>query len=250
MSVFNKYTSVYENTNEPLFLQYDIDIMRLDSKYAFESASGISCGIYITEAEEVADQSSSFNEWVTKLIERVRKFISDAIDMVKDIFSDKKHLYIEDYLNSESGQIQFEYDIQKIQDNVDAELRKGRKLVQAISKGTKIDDRTVEAYVDNAGALIKKYAKPTIITSGAIVQINNTDGRLKKMSAELGHICDDTKKLKDEPDKYKAVRKIIKAATELASEATKIGTIFIKQVEIEARENEKKSRRAKKHGNL
>lgn len=73
----------------------------------------------------------------------------------------------------------------KVEEEAYEQVRKGRKLIQAIANKTKIDDAVVEQYIDNAAHGVKKYGPTVVSTAGSYLLYNKSTGRLAAMKDEL-----------------------------------------------------------------
>lgn len=123
------------------------------------------------EASESAKSTNNTNKFVAiihKILEAVKKTFTSLMNMIKNMFSGKENMSAEDYLKSPSVQIQFDEDYQKISEKVEQEILKGRKIVQAISKGTGVDDKVVANYCDAAAKGIQKIGIGVVLGSAAI----------------------------------------------------------------------------------
>ena len=120
-----------------------------------------------------------------------------------------------------------------VQNGVDAEVRKGRKLIQAISKGTHIDDKTVETFVDNAAKVVQKYAVPAVISVGSIKMFNTFEANSKKINNEMQKAANEGDKVTDLSGKEK-IHKIYNSMVGPVKDGLKARKICIRQARLAA----------------
>lgn len=101
------------------------------------------------------------------ICDKIGKMIKSIINFIKGIFSSigmvfGKRLRPEDYVNAESTKIQLQTNAEELQKELETELVKSNKIVEAISKKTGIDPRVVDEKYQDA----KKVA---IASGGAII---------------------------------------------------------------------------------
>ena len=102
------------------------------------------------DSEKTQGFFSKIIEKLSKLLEKIGNIFSSIIEGFKSLGTGKKkRLTAEEFLNSETGQAKLMADFDKIGDQIDAEYRAARPIIQNISKITKIDDSVVEAWCDN-----------------------------------------------------------------------------------------------------
>ena len=97
---------------------------------------------------------------ISKICNAIRNFINSFIDMIKNMFKD--NVGWDEYKKSEDATIRYNQDVERITDQVNHEMAKGRKIVQMISKKTGIDDAAIANYCD-LGAKIVMDNKDTIV---------------------------------------------------------------------------------------
>lgn len=240
MSFLREYTSIFEGTNDPIITQFEIDVLKINTKYMFESTLGITCDLFVEETENEVQQSS-FSKWLEKITVAIKKFLSDMRNMFKDMFSKQEHLDIDAYINSGTGSFELEYDLQVVQSKVDDEMRKGRKIIQQIANNANIDDRIVEAYVDNAADFLNKRGRETLVSAAAIKQLNMSAAKIDSMEDMIDAASNDAKKVKGDPKKEKLVSRVFNTMTHLASEATKARADFSKKLKQAVKKSKKKN---------
>ena len=132
--------------------------------------------------------NKSFKNFINSIVSKIMKVISDVKDKITSIFNGSNKLTLDEYLDSETGELALKYDIVRIQQNAEAEVRKGRKLVQAISRGTKVDDRVVEAFLDGGANLIDSnpgVGRTVIKATTASVVFNKCSKSLDGMKRDI-----------------------------------------------------------------
>lgn len=233
MSVFQDF---YIQSPDAIFDEFEISVMRINNKYAFESALGIDNNDLFSEAETPSNGTKK--SWLSSMAERIGRLIKDFCNMIKNMFSFQGHLTLDDYKNSDTGKAQIDYDLRVVQDGVDAEVRKGRKLIQAISKGTHIDDAEVEKFVDGAANMLKKFAVPTIVTLGSIASFKAWEAKANKTNEEMQNAAKEGENTT--PENKSKIQKIYSSMAKLVNEGLKARTICIKQMQNASNKNKKK----------
>lgn len=226
MSLFNKYVSVFEDAHDPVTLQYGIDIMNIYGNYIIES---IDYSVYETADNEVKSKNKKFSEFITDIYKRIESLITDLCTMIKDVFSPTKHITIDDYKNSELGYIQTKIDYAKIQDKVNDEIRQGRKIIQSLSKGTGIDDKTIEKYVDVSASIIDEYTVPTVITLSSLKRMKNTDKKLESLKGQMASAANDAASIID-PEKQTLARRVYLKMSHHLGELSRATNMFSNEV--------------------
>lgn len=229
MSVFLEFC---DETPDRIFDKFDIDVIRINNKYAMESAFGTiddSVAYEAGESQPVSEKKS----WLKSMAERIGRLIRDFCEMLKNMFSPQDHVNLENYLKSADGKEQFDYDLIGVQNGVDAEIRKGRKLIQAISKGTHVDDKTVETFVDNAAKVVQKYAVPALISVGSIKMFNAFEANSKKINNEMQEAANEGDRVTDSSGKEK-IHKIYNSMVGLVKDGLKARKICMRQAQLAA----------------
>lgn len=232
MSVFHDF---YIQSPDAIFDEFEISVMRINNKYVFESALGIDDNDLFSEAETPSNVPKK--SWLSSMAERIGRLIKDFCNMIKNMFSFKGHLTLDDYKNSDTGKAQIDYDLRVVQDGVDAEVRKGRKLIQAISKGTHIDDAEVERFVDGTANILKKFAIPTIVTIGSIASFKAWEAKANKTNDEMQNAAKEGENAT--PENKSKIQKIYSSMAKLVNEGLKARTICIKQIQNASNKNKK-----------
>lgn len=211
MSIYAKYNYPFQRELDILYYKYEIESEKLNDELYFET-------FYFQESENdeksnpsVKRSSGKIMSIITRICESVSRLITDIIEMFSNIFTKKKDLDIDTYIKSNTGSIELDTDLQQVQQQVNAEVRQGRKLIQAISKGTKINDETVEKYVDKATEGIHKHGKTMFTSAKAYKMFQNTTGNLKFLKSEMKDALDDCKANFGQPGKEVNISKIFKA---------------------------------------
>lgn len=212
----------------PLFEQFEIDIMRINNNYALECAYNGKTpwefdDIFTEAPENESDKNKTggFMAWVQKIAQRVARLFSDFAEMIKNMFSAKDHIDLDSFAKTEQGQAQIQYDLRLVQDSVDAEIRKGRKLIQLISNTTKVDDEQVERYVDGCATAIKRFAVPTVITASSIAIFKGWEKKNNARQSEMNGAANDMRNAAGDKQKEAAVTKIYNSMTKIVNEGLK-----------------------------
>ena len=150
-----------------MVLESDIEIDRAISDYMTESSMMSIVDVYVESEEALGKaEESKFKAFINKLIETIKRLAKKVSDGFKNIFV-KDNLTAEDYFNDPNVRIEINKDFKKIADELEEEMFKGRKYVQAISKGTGVDDRAIANFCDNAANFGIKEGK--YITTGVSI---------------------------------------------------------------------------------
>ena len=141
---------------------------------------------------------------IAKLKSLIQK-ISDMIDAFKaSIASKKNNLTAEEYMNSETAKIQFAYDVMAIQKEVDEEYLEARKVVQGISKITKVPVDKVAAFCDKMESKLHDNRDKILPTAKAVIStaaIEKTRKSVRDNIMESKNITERSKKLVDDFNK-------------------------------------------------
>lgn len=214
MSMFQEYESVFTECKDPIAVQFEIDIMRLNSALCMEAVSESD------SSNTDKNKPNGFVVWVKKMVARLGKFFEDIGTMIRDMFHNDEHINLENYANSETGAAKIDFDLRQIQNNVDAEMRKGRKLIQMISSSTGIDDKAVESFVDKSTTEIIKRGTPALITALGFANFKKSESQLAKTKSEVEAAANEASKVTD-PHKQAQCKSIINKMFNLSNELGK-----------------------------
>lgn len=224
MSIFREYECQMEKDFDIMKRQHDIDIDHFYNDYKLESTLAEINGSVFTEAEASSDkkENSKFVTFVKRIVASIQKFISDGLEMVQNMFSKKEHLDPETFMKSQTGQIMLEYDVKKVQKQVEDEVLKGRKIVQLISKATKVDDKMVADFVDGAAKGIQKYGKVAIKTTVAFGMYKTMSKSLDKSKQVVADTEADALNCEGNPEKEHYVTMVLKGMNSIVSDGLKV----------------------------
>lgn len=225
MSLIYEYETQFERDTDIILRECSVALSRLNNAYSYESA--ISDIDVITE-EASEKKTSSFSAFVTKVIDSIKKMITDFCEMIENIFSKKERVTTSDYLNSNAGKTQLTKDMDEIQRKVDNEMLKGRKLVQAISKATKIPDREVADFVDGCSKFVKDNGKAVIATAGTVASIAIVNKHLKNKNNEIDNIKNDAKAADGDKEKENAIKKVVNSLSTVMSHYISLSSLYVK----------------------
>ena len=146
----NEFINQLSQESAIMVLESDIEIDRAISDYMTESSMISIIDVY-TESDEARGKAeeNKFKAFIDKLIGVIKKLVHNISEGFKDIFV-RDNMTADEYFANPDVQIAISKDFKKMADEIEDEIIKGRKIVQAISKGTGVDDHTVAAYCDNA----------------------------------------------------------------------------------------------------
>lgn len=176
--------------------------------------------LYIeADEEETSNKPGLFSKLasvVKGIINTIIQTIKDFIQSIKNAFGPK--LTVDAYMDSKTAQLRLSEDIEKITEQIEAEIlseRKGvqmiSKFVQKISSVTKfpldafISDKTIGAAIDKANAFAVEQGG-TIIKAAAATMLAN---KLHQLTAESLHL---TEKLQQTEAELEAKRNAIDAS--------------------------------------
>ena len=144
---------------------------------------------------------SRFMNTIRRIIESIKRVIDSLVTAFKSTFSGTENMTPEEYFGSNTGQIQLSGDMAKVEAEVDKEILKGRKLIQALSSATGVSDTTIASFVDSAGSIMKRVAPVAItataawgIQSFAFKSLNKKQKELDELKAEAEKIADTDEK--------------------------------------------------------
>lgn len=259
--LFKEYSNIFEKEADIIFRRFDIDMERIKSEIMFENALLELSNSIITESDTVnidlsangqksnktVQTSGKKRSAIGKICDYVIKLISDIIETVSNIFTpSKSHIDVQTYLSSSQGKIELENDLLRVQKEAEEEVRKGRKIIQALSKGTKIDDAVIEKYVDGAAIGAKKYGKTIIPTAAAYVTYQKATGNLEEMKDNLIAAAKFTKDTIVDPDADPKIAPVYYAMKDWVKEATSVYNLFGQKIYKEALKQEKAEQKKNK----
>jgi len=118
---------------------------------------------YFMEADVAqAQEKKGFIGFIQRICNAIRRFISDLLEMIGNVGKD--NATADDYMNSETGKVQFSGDVKKIQETVDDECRKGNKLIQMIANTTGVSDEDVDKFIKEGTSKLAKLAGAVTVT--------------------------------------------------------------------------------------
>ena len=123
------------------------------------------------EEEEKKNTNPSGKKYsvFAKICNAIRNFINSFVNMIKNMFKDGNTDW-DDYKKTKDVAVRYNQDVEKITDQVNHEMAKGRRFVQLISRKTGVDDATVANFCD-LGAKVAIENKDTIYKAGTGMMI-------------------------------------------------------------------------------
>ena len=117
------------------------------------------------EEEEKKNTNPSGKKYsvFAKICNAIRNFINSFVNMVKNMFKDSMDW--DEYKKTKDVAVRYNQDVEKITDQVNHEMAKGRRFIQLISRKTGVDDATVANFCD-LGAKVAIENKDTIYKAG------------------------------------------------------------------------------------
>ena len=122
------------------------------------------------EEEEKKNTNPSGKKYsvFAKICNAIRNFINSFVNMVKNMFKDSMDW--DEYKKTKDVAVRYNQDVEKITDQVNHEMAKGRRFIQLISRKTGVDDATVANFCD-LGAKVAIENKDTIYKAGTGMMI-------------------------------------------------------------------------------
>ena len=162
---------------------------------------------YMEDASEKKNESSEKKTVFNTIVEKIRGLIDrirEIIDGFKASVESKKNLTAEEYLSSETAEVEMMYDIAAMQKEVDQEYLEARKIVKKISGITNVPIDEVAAFCDKMDAKLHKNKDKFIPAGKAIMKTAAIDGIRKSVYKNISdskHMTDELQKYLDEFDK-------------------------------------------------
>lgn len=150
-------------------MEYTIDIMKAENKYYLESSLiKLQNDSILFENSKEKSESSSFKKHIKGIFQAIVNFIENTLESIKELFIKKKNITIDDYMNSTSGQIKIDKDMDKLKKQIDEDMNKGNQLIYKIaSKVGHVSEKEVDDFIDNSKSKIKKIG-PGVIIAGVV----------------------------------------------------------------------------------
>lgn len=154
------------------FLETQIELEKSLNDYLIESDI-LSLGIFTEEENKAANEQkrSKFGEFIKRITDAIVNALKNLGTAISSAFGGGKHINTQDFLNSDTGKGIYAADIEKINKECDDKILEGRKMIQAISNGTGVDDHTVAKYVDGAANFAANNGTVLLSTGVAIAAI-------------------------------------------------------------------------------
>ena len=181
----NEFINQLSQESAIMVLESDIEIDRAISDYMTESSMMSLVDVYV-ESDEARGKAeeNKFKAFINKLISVIKKLAHNISEGFKDIFV-RDNMTADDYFANPDVQIAISKDFKKMADEIEDEIIKGRKYVQAISKGTGIDDHTVATYCDNAANFAMREGKYVIAGVSAMALSRYFKKKVSSISKDL-----------------------------------------------------------------
>lgn len=162
----------FEESVDIMTQQFDLDIRRLNNEYdfAFEMAlvtdSFTSYDMFVYEEVNDTDDGNGGvkkDSFVIRIINYIKKLIADIKASIRNGFmSEDDAITVEKYLQTQTGQMQLEYDISAIQRSVDKQMVAGRKIIQQLAKFIPVEDVEIAKFVDASTNLVANIGKVVV----------------------------------------------------------------------------------------
>lgn len=109
--------------------------------------------------EKVTGKGKNF---FNRVLDSIINFFHKLNERIQSHFKSTEDVELSEYLASQTGSVQLEYDLDKVENFVNQQFLKGRKIVQAISSATGISDAKVAAFCDECTQTAIDFTGPTI----------------------------------------------------------------------------------------
>lgn len=246
-----EYENSLDRDYDILVRRFDIAVERAEAIYTYESTINNSlCSEYMIEAEasvndgkepsKMVKAKNAFSNFINKIITYMKNLLRDVGEMFSNMFNTKDGVTIDDYLKSETGKERYDFDCVDASIKAADEVRKGRKLVQAISRGTGIDDATVEEYVDKASKYVIDHKEMVIAVPIAYAMYKKGTKKNKDMADDIDAAGKCAENVTD-PKKQAAIKKIFGAM----QKNVKVGTSALHHYGSKISKGFKKSKKNK-----
>ena len=158
----------------------ELELINRDFNYAngISMIEGVSMTDFMDIFEERAKKEQPIPEppapaggekktFFSRVLDSIVRFFQNINDRIASHFtSGEEDVDLSDYMNSDLGKVQLEYDLDKVETFVNKQFLKGRKLVQLISSASGVSDEKVAAFcdectqsvIDNSGPIIEFFA--------------------------------------------------------------------------------------------
>lgn len=222
---------LYNEATEPneidvLVEQFRFDMIRINSKYEYESKiSEIDSKYMLEDGDQEQPKKGKFMTFLSNFFTRVKNFFLDLITAIRNT-TKKASIKPEEYFNSEVGLELLEYDIQQVHNAVADEVRKGRKVVQYIAKTTHIDDKKVESFVDNLASCVRKSAVPVALTASTFAAYKACDKKLKNMYDEVDSLKGAAAQVAGDKHKEMLMAKVLTGLTSMLGTCATVYSIY------------------------
>ena len=149
--MFEKSIAIIDRT-------YSLDMERINRDAMFEfgmaEVNGAIPQYMFAYYEAPAAEGTAKNPFL-RIIDAIKRFLSDLAASIADAFGkEDDYAAIDDYLRSQPGKVQLSYDLNEVENRVDAQLRQGRKLLQFIAKHGPLDDKTLLNFADKCASAV------------------------------------------------------------------------------------------------
>ena len=174
----NVFDAIYKDEINPIersFIAietaFDIAVACANKEYEFNS------GLISFNSEELFHEAADtkkenvFVAFVKGVFNAIRNLFSGIAESISNIFDTRKDINMEDVLKSSKAKVQLDKDINKLNDVVDDEIRKGNKLLQMISSTTGISDDKIDQWIRGGVEKIEQVA-PVAIAAGSAIGFN------------------------------------------------------------------------------
>lgn len=162
------------------------------------------------------------------IIDKIRKVLNSITEGFSQSFG--KQLDSDTYMASETAQLRFTTDIQKVCSDLDAEYNHARKMVRMIANHTPLSEQQVADFLDKTSNMLHKHGPAVVKTSIAI----GIGAALRKKANKLNKLTDEAEKACEgintaDSTQVKLAQNVLKGIFSLASTALN-GLVMVQNV--------------------
>lgn len=228
-----------------MFLDRDIDIMsrnmeiemmKAESVYETTTALlNLEMGNYYEDGNEqngtvATKKKSSFVEFIRKIFNTIIKTITNVFSGIINIF--KRPMSPDEFFEDPNVQIKLEGDMNKLCDAVENETLKGRKIIQAISRGTGLNDKAVADWVDNSAQHVYDNfdsVAGTVISASTALATSRVVSKKVQQTAKIAEDCRIAAENIDTSKMDEKSKKRVEDAIKVSKEMGKIQRFFLEK---------------------
>lgn len=208
--------NIFQEYNDPFYKETlnfikECDIACINAEYDY---------LYENTFYQESMTDNIFTRFIGRICESIIKLFNNFITSVKNLFKRQNHITIDDFINSDVGKIKISKDVEKINAEIDDEIIKGSKLVQSISRGTRVDDHTVNKFLDKVSLLLRSNKDVIITNTVANAVVKSSEKKAEKNKKIISDLNEEITKNKEDIDEESkiTIQKIMNGLQSLSAE--------------------------------